>query len=83
MRQDILPFTVYNTFKIVEGGMKVILTQDVKGTGKRGEAVNVSDGYARNFLVPKDLHSCNGRQCQTTGKYFKRDICTHGKGCQG
>lgn len=33
--------------------MKVILTQDVKGTGHLGEIVNVSDGYARNFLLPK------------------------------
>lgn len=33
--------------------MKVILLQDVKGTGKKGELVNVSDGYARNFLLPK------------------------------
>lgn len=33
--------------------MKVILLQDVKGTGKNGELVNVSDGYARNFLLPK------------------------------
>lgn len=35
--------------------MKVILTQDVKGQGKKGQAVNVSDGYARNFLIPKGL----------------------------
>lgn len=33
--------------------MKVILLQDVKGTGKKGELVDVSDGYARNFLLPK------------------------------
>lgn len=33
--------------------MKVILTQDVKDVGKRGEIVNVSDGFARNFLFPK------------------------------
>ena len=33
--------------------MKVILLQDVKGTGKKGELVEVSDGYARNFLLPK------------------------------
>jgi len=35
--------------------MKVILNADVKGTGKKGEIVNVSDGYARNFLFPKKL----------------------------
>ena len=37
--------------------MKVILLSDVKGKGKRGELVNVSDGYARNFLLPKKLAS--------------------------
>lgn len=35
--------------------MKVILLTDVKGKGKKGELVNVSDGYARNFLFPKNL----------------------------
>ena len=35
--------------------MKVILLQDVKGKGKKGELCNVSDGYARNFLFPKNL----------------------------
>ena len=35
--------------------MKVVLLQDVKGSGKKGELVNVSDGYARNFLLPKKL----------------------------
>ena len=35
--------------------MKVILKQDVKGQGKAGELVNVSDGYARNFLLPRGL----------------------------
>lgn len=35
--------------------MKVILKDDVKGLGKRGELVNASDGYARNFLFPKGL----------------------------
>ncbi len=35
--------------------MKVILTQDVKGQGKKDQVINVSDGYARNFLFPKKL----------------------------
>ena len=35
--------------------MKVILLQDVKSLGKEGEIVNVNDGYARNFIIPKKL----------------------------
>ncbi len=35
--------------------MKVILLEDVKALGKKGEIVNVSDGHARNFLLPKKL----------------------------
>ena len=35
--------------------MKVILLQDVKGQGKKGQLIDVSDGYARNFLLPKKL----------------------------
>lgn len=35
--------------------MELILLQDVKGQGKKGELVKVSDGYARNFLLPKKL----------------------------
>ena len=35
--------------------MKVVLKQDVKGTGKKGELVEVADGYARNFLLKRGL----------------------------
>lgn len=35
--------------------MKVVLLEDVKGLGKKGDVVNASDGYARNFLFPKKL----------------------------
>jgi len=35
--------------------MKIILLEDVKSLGKKGEIVNVNDGYARNFILPKKL----------------------------
>lgn len=35
--------------------MKVILLQDVKSLGKKGDIVNINDGYARNFILPKNL----------------------------
>ena len=35
--------------------MKVILTQDIKGIGKKDEIINANDGYARNFLFPKKM----------------------------
>jgi large subunit ribosomal protein L9 len=35
--------------------MKVILTEDVRGTGKRGAVIDVRDGYGRNFLIPRGL----------------------------
>ncbi len=37
--------------------MKVILLQDVKGSGKKGDVITVADGYAQNFLFPKKLAS--------------------------
>jgi len=35
--------------------MKVVLLKDIKGTGKKGEIINASDGHARNFLIPRGL----------------------------
>ena len=35
--------------------MKVILLKDVKGSGKKGQVINVADGFARNALLPKGL----------------------------
>ena len=57
--------------------MKVIFTQDVKGSGKKGEIKNVSDGYARNFLItkglaveatPKNLSDLEGKQASAQHK---------------
>ncbi len=45
--------------------MKVVLTQDVKGLGKKGELVNASDGYARNFLFPRKLAVEAGSQAMS------------------
>ena len=45
--------------------MKVILNQDVKGLGKKGELVNTSDGYARNFLFPRKLAAEANSQAMT------------------
>ena len=45
--------------------MKVILTQDVKGLGKKGELVNASEGYARNFLFPRKLAAEANSQAMT------------------
>ena len=45
--------------------MKLILTADVKGQGKKGDMVNVSDGYARNFLLPRGLAILADAQAMT------------------
>jgi len=54
--------------------MKVILLQDVQGSGKKGDLINVSDGYARNFLLKRGLaqeantQNMNERQAQEASK---------------
>ena len=59
--------------------MKVVLLQDVKSLGKKGELVNVSDGYARNFLFPKNLakeanaQALNELKNAEQSKKYKRD----------
>ncbi|MGE4282125.1 MAG: 50S ribosomal protein L9 [Clostridia bacterium] len=58
--------------------MKVILQVDVKGQGKKGDMVNVSDGYAKNFLFPKGLaveatkSNMNALEGQKAAQAFKK-----------
>ena len=59
--------------------MKVILLQDVKGKGKKGQMLEVSDGYARNFMLPKKLAieatpdaRCNKHRANTETPIFVR-----------
>ncbi|MBE6577361.1 MAG: 50S ribosomal protein L9 [Ruminococcaceae bacterium] len=60
--------------------MKVILTQDVKGQGKKDQIVDVSDGYARNFLIPKklaipaDASALNDVKNKEAAKQHKLDV---------
>ncbi len=60
--------------------MKVIFTQDVKGSGKKGEVKNVADGYARNMLINKGLaveatpENINHLQGQQASAQHKVDV---------
>ncbi len=60
--------------------MKVILTQDIKSVGKKGQILNASDGYARNYLLPKklaviaDATNLNELKTKQDANKYKRDI---------
>ena len=59
--------------------MKVILKEDIKGVGKKNEIINASDGYARNFLFPKNLaveanaENMSKLQAQKESTQFRKD----------
>ena len=59
--------------------MKVILKADIKGVGKKNEIINASDGYARNFLFPKNLAveantaNMSKLKAENESKQFKKD----------
>lgn len=59
--------------------MKVILKADIKGVGKKDEVINASDGYARNFLFPKNLaveanaENMSKLKAQKDANQFKKD----------
>ena len=59
--------------------MKVILKADIKGVGKKDEVINASDGYARNFLFPKNLaveannDNMNKLKAQKDANQFRKD----------
>lgn len=59
--------------------MKVILKADIKGVGKKNEVINASDGYARNFLFPKNLaveansENMSKLQAQKDANQFRKD----------
>ena len=60
--------------------MKVILTQDVKTLGKKGQVIEASDGYARNFLLPKkmavlaDAANMNELKTKQEANKYKKDM---------
>ena len=60
--------------------MKVILKQDIKGVGRKDEIINASDGYARNFLLPKGLaveannENMSKLKAKEDSKAYKKEI---------
>lgn len=57
--------------------MQVVLLKDVKGSGKKGEIVNVSDGYARNFLIKQGLAKEASSTVLNENKQQKEAIAYH------
>ena len=59
--------------------MKVILKQDIKGVGKKDQVINAADGYARNFLFPKnlavpaDIGNMNNLKAKNESNAFRKD----------
>lgn len=60
--------------------MKVILKEDIKGVGKKNEIINASDGYARNFLLPKNkaveanAENMSKLQAQKDANLYKKSV---------
>lgn len=60
--------------------MKVILTQDIKSVGKKGQILNAADGYARNYLLPKklaviaDATNLNELKTKQEANKYKKDM---------
>lgn len=60
--------------------MKVILTQDIKSVGKKGQIIDAADGYARNYLLPKKLaviadnSNLNALKTKQDANKYKRDM---------
>ena len=60
--------------------MKVILTQDIKSVGKKGQIIDASDGYARNFLLPKkmavvaDATNLNALKTKQEANKYRKDM---------
>ena len=56
--------------------MKVILTQDVRGQGKKGQLIDAAEGYARNFLLPRKLAvlATGGREGRLFGAITSKEI---------
>ena len=66
--------------------MKVILQQDVRGKGKKGQMIEVAEGYARNFLLPKNLAVLATADAMNTmklqAKAAAQELAGKLKGCQ-